>query len=38
VLEQQGKAQKAVELYRKLSLLHPEKSAYFASQIQRLNF
>jgi len=38
VLEQQGKAQKAAELYRKLSLLHPEKSAYFASQIQRLNF
>lgn len=38
VLEQQGKAQKAAELYHKLSLLHPEKSAYFASQIQRLNF
>ncbi len=37
VLEQQGKAQKAAELYHKLSLLHPEKSAYFASQIQRLN-
>jgi hypothetical protein len=36
VLEQQGKAHKAVELYQKLSLLHPEKSAYFASQIQRL--
>ncbi|HEX4958419.1 MAG TPA: hypothetical protein VFV46_09600 [Lacibacter sp.] len=37
VLEQQGKTQKAAELYHKLSLLHPEKSAYFATQIQRLN-
>ncbi|MBX9782282.1 MAG: hypothetical protein K2X48_03210 [Chitinophagaceae bacterium] len=37
VLEQQGKTQKAIELYRKLSLLHPEKSAYFATQIERLN-
>lgn len=37
VLEQQGKTTKAIELYRKLSLLHPEKSAYFAAQIERLN-
>ena len=37
VLEQQGKTAKAIELYRKLSLLHPEKSAYFAAQIERLN-
>lgn len=37
VLEQQGKTAKAIELYRKLSLLHPEKSVYFAAQIERLN-
>jgi hypothetical protein len=37
VLEQQGKTAKAIELYRKLSLLHPEKSLYFAAQIERLN-
>lgn len=37
VLEQQGKTLKAIELYHKLSLLHPEKSAYFATQIERLN-
>jgi hypothetical protein len=37
VLEQQGKTAKAVELYRKLCLLHPEKSPYFAAQIERLN-
>jgi hypothetical protein len=36
VLEQQGKATNAIELYHKLSLLHPEKSAYFAAQIERL--
>lgn len=36
VLEQQGKAHKAIDIYRKLSLLHPEKSAYFAAQIERL--
>ena len=37
VLEQQGKTAKAIELYRKLSLLHPEKSPYFAALIERLN-
>ncbi len=37
VLEQQGKTAKAIELYRKLSLLHPEKSVYFAARIERLN-
>lgn len=37
VLEQQGKTAKAIELYRKLSLLHPEKSPYFAARIERLN-
>lgn len=36
VLIQQGKKGKAIEVYRKLSLLHPEKSAYFADQIAQL--
>jgi len=33
---QQGKAQKAIETYEKLSLLNPDKSAYFASKIEHL--
>ena len=33
---QQGKAQKAIETYEKLSLLNPVKSAYFASKIEHL--
>ena len=37
VLLQQGKKSKAIELYRKLSLLHPEKSSYFASLIEKIN-
>ncbi|HMO32104.1 MAG TPA: hypothetical protein PKE07_03820 [Lacibacter sp.] len=37
VLIQQGKTVKAIELYGKLILLHPEKSAYFADQIQKIN-
>ncbi len=36
VLEKQGKTAKAIELYEKLSLLHPDKSVYFASQIKKL--
>jgi tetratricopeptide (TPR) repeat protein len=36
VLVQQGKTEKAVEIYNKLSLLHPEKSAYFALLISEL--
>lgn len=36
VLVQQGKLSKAIELYGKLSLLHPEKSAYFALRISEL--
>lgn len=36
VLIQQGKRGKAIEVYSKLSLLHPEKSAYFADQIAQL--
>ena len=33
---QQGKKEKAIEIYQKLNLLYPEKSAYFANQIQNL--
>lgn len=34
---QQGKIHKAVEVYNKLSLQHPEKRAYFAAKIEQLN-
>ncbi|RYY96225.1 MAG: hypothetical protein EOO11_14015 [Chitinophagaceae bacterium] len=33
----QGNKRKAAEIYRKLSLLHPAKSAYFADKINSLN-
>lgn len=33
----QGKYHKAVEVYHKLSLQHPEKRAYFATKIEQLN-
>ena len=36
VLAKQGKKAQAIDLYRKLSLLHPEKSVYFASRIDEL--
>ncbi len=36
VLIKQGKLSQAIDLYRKLSLLHPEKSVYFASRIEEL--
>ncbi|MGC4102509.1 hypothetical protein [Ferruginibacter sp.] len=36
VLAQQGKAGKAVEVYKKLSLLNPSKNAYFAAKIEQL--
>lgn len=36
VFAQQGKSAKAVEVYQKLSLLNPAKSAYFAAQIEKL--
>ena len=36
VLAQQGKQAQAIELYKKLSLLYPEKSAYFAAKINSL--
>lgn len=36
VLTQQGKAGKAIEVYKKLSLLNPAKSAFFAAKIEQL--
>jgi hypothetical protein len=36
VLAKQGMREKATEMYRKLSLLEPEKSAYFAGKIEQL--
>jgi len=36
VLAKQGMREKATEMYRKLSLLEPEKSAYFAAKIEQL--
>ncbi|MEO8172976.1 MAG: hypothetical protein ABI581_07830 [Sediminibacterium sp.] len=36
VLIQQGKADKAIEVYKKLSLLNPSKNAYFAAKIDQL--
>ncbi|HMJ48893.1 MAG TPA: hypothetical protein VK498_16285 [Ferruginibacter sp.] len=33
----QGKYDKAIDTYRKLSLLNPSKSAYFAAKIENLN-
>ncbi len=36
VWEKQGFAEKAIEIYNKLSLLEPSKSAYFAAKIEEL--
>ncbi len=36
VLLQQGKAAKAIEVFQKLSLLNPSKSAFFAAKIEQL--
>ena len=35
-LEKQGKLDKAIQLYIKLSFLNTDKSAYFATKIQQL--
>ena len=37
VLAKQGKIEKAVQLYKKLSFLNPAKSTYFAAKIDELN-
>ena len=34
---QQGNIQKAIEIYQRLSLKIPKKSAYFAAQIEKIN-
>jgi hypothetical protein len=36
VLVKQGQAEKAIQLYIKLSFLNPEKSSYFAAKIEQL--
>ena len=36
VLVKQGKREKALEMYQKLSLINPSKSAYFAAKIENL--
>ncbi len=37
ILVTQGNSQKAIKIYKKLSLKYPEKSSYFAGQIKKLN-
>lgn len=37
LLAQQGKTDKAIDMYKKLSLRNPEKSAYFADLIRKIN-
>lgn len=36
VYAKQGKKEKAIDMYQKLSLLNPEKNAYFAAKIENL--
>lgn len=36
VLEKQGKIDKAIEVYKQLSILYPEKSVYFAAKIKQI--
>jgi len=36
VLVKQGKTEKALQLYKKLSFLNPAKSTYFAAKIEEL--
>jgi tetratricopeptide (TPR) repeat protein len=37
ILATQGKTDKAIDMYKKLSLRNPEKSSYFANLIENLN-
>jgi pentatricopeptide repeat protein len=36
ILAKQGKTDKAIEMYKKLSLRNPEKNSYFADRIKDL--
>ena len=36
IMIKQGKFDKAIEMYRKLSLRNPQKNAYFAGKIEKL--
>ncbi|UXP31804.1 hypothetical protein N6H18_15765 [Reichenbachiella agarivorans] len=36
ILTDQGKIERAIEIYEKLILKNPKKKAYFASQIEKL--
>ncbi|MCR6718777.1 MAG: hypothetical protein NVV59_00485 [Chitinophagaceae bacterium] len=38
VWEKQGNRDKAIHIYKKLSLLDPAKSAYFAAKIEQLKY
>lgn len=37
ILAMQGHKENAIEMYKKLSLIFPEKSSFFASQIEKIN-
>jgi len=37
IMQKQGKQEKAIEIYQQLKLKFPEKKAYFAEKIEKLN-